>query len=524
MQQTTRSKTLPGIRWDKETDVVVIGYGGAGAITAITSFDDGAEVIVLEKSPSLASLGITSINNPITRILGGGGNTYISSGAIVSPSNAVDAANYLYSACGGTTPVDVCVAWADEVCKNAAWCTEMGIKVSIDNNRPIEYPALPGSSAMTVFSVLGWGPNFFAKLDKHIRDRGIEVLFSTLGKELIQDYDTRAVLGIRAENQGKSITIKAKKGVVLCTGGFEFNEEMKNRFLKCWPMKFYGWGYNTGDGIKMAQKVGADLWHMDVLTGGNCSWFDDSEYDFGMTTRTRTNTYIWVNKFGSRFCDEVKSWHPHGGWVIHLERNTAYPGFSRVPSYIIFDETARLAGPLGADEAVKGGMPFGRILLPKELGGYEGWSQDNLKEIKRGWVKKGDTLEALARNIGGEMDGSQLNTTVKIYNSHCVSGNDLSFGRTSNTLLPIDTPPFYAVPLYPGLVSTCGGPVRNAKAEVLDPDGNPIPRLYSAGSCGSIYGRTYSVTGGNLGELCAFGRIAGRNVAALQPWDQAIYK
>ena len=61
--------------------------------------------------------------------------------------------------------------------------------------------------------------------------------------------------------------------------------------------------------------------------------------------------------------------------------------------------------------------------------------------------------------------------------------------------------------------------MRSAKAEVLNPDRNPIPRLYSAGSCGSVYGRTYSVTGGNLGELSAFGRIAGRNVAALQPWD-----
>jgi succinate dehydrogenase/fumarate reductase flavoprotein subunit len=518
MDQEVRLKPWLPKKWDKETDVVVIGYGGAGAVTAITAFDAGARVIVLEKSPSLASLGITG-NTHTTQISGGGGNTHIATGATASPTNAADAASYLYSACGGQTPMDVCVAWAEEVCQNEAWFKEMGIKGAIMKEVRTEYPSLPGASAMTVFRMVGWGPAFFAKLDKHVQNRGIEVLFATPGKELVQDYETKEVVGVIAENQDREITIKAKKGVVLCTGGFEFNEEMKNRFLKCWPMKFYGWGYNTGDGIKMAQKVGADLWHMDVLAGGNCAWFGDHQYDFGMTVRTRAANYIWVNRFGSRFCNEPKSWHPHGGWVVHLERNTGYSGFSRVPSYIVFDETAQRAGPIGADEAIKGGMNMGRILLPPELGGFEGWSPDNAKEIERGWIKKGDTIEALAAAIGGEMDAALLRATIATYNGYCAAGNDPDFGRAPGKLLPVETPPFYAVPLYPGLVSTCGGPSRSARAEVLNPDGNPIPRLYSAGSCGSVYGRTYSVTGGNLGELCAFGRIAGRNVAALQSWD-----
>jgi predicted oxidoreductase len=152
------------------------------------------------------------------------------------------------------------------------------------------------------------------------------------------------------------------------------------------------------------------------------------------------------------------------------------------------------------------------------LGGYEGWSEDNIKELERGWIKKEDTIEALAASIGGEMDPALLKTTIETYNSYCAKGKDLEFGRSPEKLLPVETPPYYAVPLYPGLVCTCGGPRRSAKAEVLDPYGNPIPRLFSAGNCGSIYGRTYSVGGGNLGELCAFGRIAGRNVAALQSW------
>ena len=510
----------PVEKWDEMTDVVVIGYGGAGAVAAITAFDAGAEVLVLEKSPSLASLGIKDGKKSITRISGGGGNTHISGGRVSAPTDPTDAAKFLYTAAGGLTPMDVCKAWAEEVCRNEEWFKEMGIGGSVNKSMRTEYNSIPGASTMRVIFINGWGPKFFAILDQHIQDRGIKILFDTPGKELIQDHSTKEILGVKAKSQGKTLNIKAKKGVVLCTGGFEFNEEMKNRFLKCWPMKFFGWGYNTGDGITMAQKAGADLWNMDVIAGGNCGWFDDPEYNFGMSVRTGTDNYIWVNRFGNRFINEPTAWNPHGGWVAHMECFDEFAGFPRVPSYLVFDETAKLAGPVGADEAVKGkgGMPMGRILLPPELGGYEGWSQDNLKEIERGWIKKGDTIEELAAAIGGAMNPDLLKTTVNNYNDYCASGNDPDFNREAEKMLPINNPPYYAIPLFPGLVNTIGGPVRSAKGEVLDPDRKPIPRLYSAGNCGSIYSRTYSVTGGNLGDVCAFGRISGRNVAALESW------
>jgi len=326
----------------------------------------------------------------------------------------------------------------------------MGIEGSIAKGRRAEYPSLPGWSAMTIFKIKGLGPAFFAKLDKHVQDRGIKVLFDTPGKELIQDYETKRIVGVMAEHQDTTITIKAKKGVVLCTGGFEFNEEMKNRFLKCWPMKFGGWRYNTGDGIKMAQKVGADLWHMDVLSGGNLSWFNDPQYDFGIPTYIKTDNYIWVNKLGKRFCNEPMAGPSHGGWVVYLERNPGYAGFSCVPSYLIFDETARRAGPLSLTKPKAGDMLLWRLILPPELGGYEGWSEDNTKEVERGWIKKGDTIEALVAAIGGEMDADQLKTTVKTYNKYCAARIDPEFGRAPDKLLPVETSPYYAVPLYPG--------------------------------------------------------------------------
>lgn len=108
-------------------------------------------------------------------------------------------------------------------------------------------------------------PGFFEAMDQHRADRGIEVLFECHDEELIQNPVTKEIVGcytlMGTDETPKAV--KASKGVILCTGGFEFNEELQAKYLKCYPMRgFYGWKYNTGDGITMAQKVGADLWHM----------------------------------------------------------------------------------------------------------------------------------------------------------------------------------------------------------------------------------------------------------------------
>lgn len=176
------------------------------------------------------------------------------------------------------------------------------------------------------------------------------------------------------------------------------------------------------------------------------------------------------------------------------------------------------AAPMAAASSTKQrGPTMGREVLPAALGGTESWSKDNSEEIKKGWIKKGDTLEELAKAIGSPMDAATLKAAVEKYNASCEAKEDKEFGRSARQLAPIKTAPFYAVPLYPGLVCTEGGPAINQKFQVVDPDGNPIPRLYTAGTNGSPVTRVYSVTGGNLGTCMASGRITGRNAAAEKP-------
>ena len=422
--------------WDHEADVVVVGYGGAGVAAAITAHDEGADVLVLEKSPSIASLGITDSEIPAQQISGGGGNSHISMGQFCSPTNAKDAAEYLYAGCGGNdpggsmTPKEVCEAWAEEMVKNKAWADEMGIPNTSMGNRS-EFPHLPGYSAMYVYQTSGMGQIWFKVLDDQVQKRGIHILFDTPGKELIQDPFIKAIVGIKAEKGGQKINIKARKGVILSTGGIEFNEKLKRQFLKCYPMKFYGWGYNTGDGVVMSQKVGADIWNMSNLCGGTCFWVPDDPANVGRTVMISTNNYIWVDKFGTRFMNERdRRSNPHNGWFLFSEFDLERASFPYCPHYIVFDETARKAGPLepfGRSNSPMMGM--GRMVLPIELGGYEPWSEDNSVEIEKGWIKKGNTLDALAAAVGDPMDADTLKTAVKTYNGYCEAGVDKMFGR-----------------------------------------------------------------------------------------------
>jgi len=115
------------------------------------------------------------------------------------------------------------------------------------------------------------------------------------------------------------------------------------------------------------------------------------------------------------------------------------------------------------------------------------------------------------------MEGANLARTVSRFNEFCGKGKDEDFDRKSQSMAPIDKPPYYALPLYAGGPNTKGGIAANAKREVLNWKGEPIPRLFTAGEISSTLKFVYQ-GGGNLTECIVMGRIAGKNAASLKPW------
>jgi succinate dehydrogenase/fumarate reductase flavoprotein subunit len=144
--------------------------------------------------------------------------------------------------------------------------------------------------------------------------------------------------------------------------------------------------------------------------------------------------------------------------------------------------------------------------------------------VNRGWIMKADTPEELAKKIQAHPENRKLMVpenlakTISRYNEFSKKGKDEDFNRVPRTLGIIEKPPFYALPLYPGGPNTKGGIDANGNREVLDWKGKPIPRLYTAGEISSALKFVYQ-GGGNLTECIVMGRIAGKNAAALKPWD-----
>jgi len=488
----------PVDHWDRETDVVVVGFGGAGAVAAVTAYDAGAKVLILEKAPAEGG-GLTRL---------AGGQT-----AYTELKDAAGAAEYLYAGSFGTTPMDVCKAWAEETANNGDWLSKMGIKwndmgAQQGSKSRADFQNFPGAYAIKLLGVSGGGTTFFKTMNQHIQKRGIEILFDTPGTDLIRNHATKEIIGVKAKSKEKEINIKAGKAVVLCTGGFEGDEEMQKNYLRPYPLKPAGWRYNTGDGVKMAQSVGADLWHMNVAASSGQQICPQGSEELWGCGRSNGDNYIWVNRYGKRFTCESPAWFDHrsymgfGIWDWSDKQNFA--GYPCIPFYYIFDEKKRLAGPLAF------GLPFFQAGKGVTAGK---WSQDNSKEIELGWVKKGNTLRELAAAIGSDMDPELLEESVARWNSFCSTAKDTDFGRCEK-LGPIETPPYYGFEAYPGIFNTCGGPRKNGKAQVLDTGKNPIPRLYAAGVLGSSMGNIYCMSGHNWSEFMAFGRIAGRNAAA----------
>jgi succinate dehydrogenase/fumarate reductase flavoprotein subunit len=418
------------------TDVTVIGFGPAGASAAIAAHDAGARVTVLERMPF------------------GGGNC-LNSGGFLFGIDSPHALDHLDALCFGKTPRDVLQAYADGLPEVPAWLASLGgetREVQIPGLTP-SWPNFPGGADATYRQFVGDppGPALFECLRRAVEARGIEVRCS------------------------ERVTELPSGPVVLAAGGFEYDAELRDAYLPL-PLTAVGHPGNTGDALRLAQQAGASLWHMSAFYG----WFAYRHPDHvaAFPLDVHAPSFIYVDGDGRRFADET-------GWEVHdklrclttyLPRRSNRP---RMPGYLIFDERARLAGPLN-----------GIVGTPNDYV----WSADNAAELEAGWVRPVE-----------EVDAPELARTLEEYGAQ-----PDPFGREG--IVPLE-PPLYAIEMYPGVATASGGPRRDARARVLRSDGTPVPGLYAAGAAGSIWGHL-TEHGGGLTEAIVFGRVAGQEAAA----------
>lgn len=492
------------IKWDVETEVIVIGYGMAGAVAAITARDKGADVVVLEKQ---------NADSHCT-------NSSLSGGLFACPTEVSGAIEYLTALSqSGEQPTwtdaDTIRVWSELAVQNRSWMQALGARVKFIHKGG-EHPGVPGCDSMEFWQYPGKGLRMMRFMYRQARVRNIKIRYQIIAQRLLTNVHG-TILGVRAtaaqNGAQEELNIRARKAVILCSGGFEDDEAMKLQYLRLYPIYFTGQGMgNTGDGIRMAQEVGADLWHMNCCSAGMVAKFPELSMGFGIEMsevessrrelakagRKAPSGFITVNRHGCRYLDE--NFKRHSAWyqmASYDANRLEYPG---IPSFHIFDSRRMAGGPIARLSGAAG---------PHQI--YR-WSRDNRAELAKGWILRGDCIAELGERIG--VSPASLEETVRRWNGYCDAGVDPEFGRDPVDLVPLDQPPYFAIKVFPGGPNTQGGPRRNSRAQVLNPFSQPIPRLYAAGECGSVYGMLYPSAGSNLAECIVFGRLAGENAAA----------
>jgi succinate dehydrogenase/fumarate reductase flavoprotein subunit len=521
-------------KWDYEADVVVVGAGFAGQAVVIEADRAGASVLMLEKANEKEQ----------------GGNSRVCGQGFIAPPKAIweDYFAYLKMATAGQgfpVPDEHLRFYIEESSKNLEWFAGLGIKVvegNIGGGRgawiPF-YPQFPGAEAIAKEAQFYWvdpakgpGRDWYALEDYILQRKGIKKMLETPAKRLVQDPLTKEILGVVAEKAGKEIFVKAKRAVCICAGGYEYNPQMIRDFQGISKLYSQGSPHNTGETIKMCWEIGADIRNMSAIAAPSylsAGILPGYKSAIPIAPNLSKGGFIMVGANNKRFRDEYRTaktgWQSRGintlehaaGSTGQIIENGVYVRDKHpMPMHYIFDEAARVSGPLFGS-----GMSWSN-----NIEGYK-CSPDNSAELAKGWIIKGAHIRDLATKIGRDPDA--LEATVKKWNADCAAGKDTQFDTGDPTIVPYQRPkerlvpivggPLYAVQVYPSTLNTQGGMTRNIKSQVMDIRGNPIPRLYSAGENGDIWTWIYQCMSNVGGGCFGYGRIAGQNAAKETPWD-----
>lgn len=533
-------------RWDLLADVVVMGSGAAAFAAAISAADAGARVVMLERSDKI------------------GGTSAVSGGVVWMPNNhrmheigATDsreeALTYLRRLSLGRAEEALLETFIDTG-PTAIRHLEEGTAVRFRVLKyPDYHPEFPGAkhgrsldpelfdgnqlgewvqwlrqsphnpAPITVFDLeagmdvldfnliaermqkgLRAGGNaLIGGLLKGALDRKIEIRRQVRGRRLF----TRGgeVIGLAAEEAGREIRIGARRGVVLASGGFEWNQKLCTEFLRGPLEGSSSPPVNEGDGLLMAMEVGAQLGNMTETWWMPMLRIPGEEYEgrdfYRLTLRERTMPgSIIVNRAGRRFVNEAHNYNDIGR-AFHVFDPVRFE-FPNIPAWLIFDHGYKSRYPI-------------MTVFP----------DDPIPT----WMAPADSLRDLALREGIDPEG--LQEAVRRFNESAARGQDADFHRGESiydhyngdqsrqgaltTLGPLETPPFYALRVYSGTLGTKGGPKTNQFAQVLNVWGEVIRGLYAAGNAAAgITGMAYGGAGGTIGPGLTFGYIAGRGAAA----------
>jgi len=471
-QKPAGESSIPA-KWDRETEVLIIGTGFAGLAAAIEAQNAGSQVLVLEK-----------MEVP-------GGNSAINGGVYAAwdsrirrkfPDLPPDSADIMME---DMLKAGQRLNWPALVKKVATECVD-GIEWLLDLGTPFQEKIVQAgghSRPRTHTTVNASGSDAIKAMLKKAEEMKIEILYEHKVTRLIREgCGTGRVLGVEVETGGQKKYFKAKKAVVIATGGFCRNVELRTKFVPWLTAEFPSTNHPgaTGEVMVEAMRIGAAATQLDWI-----QLYPFADPETGILDRPAVIPFnapaycIYVAKNGKRFVNELAD--------RKVCADAQLFGVKEKPTFTIFDDSK-------VDEF---------------------FNREHIEDgVKKGRIIRADTLEELAQKAG--IDAAALKETVAKYNEMVDKGVDEEFGKPSMKA-KIEKPPFYAIPQWPSVHHCMGGLQITDKAQVLDLDENVIPGLYAAGE----------VTGGVHGAVrlgsCAFadcivmGRTAGKNAAAEAP-------